>query len=177
MSVPFVPKLGENLIGQYQYDSAGRRSKLTRGNGVTTEFSYDNASRLTQIANRKPDGTVLSSFGYTFDQTGKITEMVFANGDRATHSYDSKDQLTGELRRGSLNYDIGFTYDPVGNRLKQVRSGDLRDPLEITYSYNPGDELLRETNRQETTLYGCDPNGNTTSKTVYRTAEFGGHNT
>jgi len=110
---------------------AGRRSRLTRGNGVTTDFVYDNASRLTEIVHRKPDGTVLSSFAYTFDPAGNITEMRFANGDVAQYDYDAKDQLTGEHRRGTLNYDIIFTYDPVGNRLKQVRSGDLKDPCRI----------------------------------------------
>jgi len=149
-----------------------RRSRLTRGKGVTTDFVNDNASRLTEIVHRKPDGTVLSSFAYTFDPAGNITEMRFANGDVAQYDYDAKDQLTGEHRRGTLNYDIIFTYDPVGNRLKQVRSGDLKDPWEITYSYNAGDELLRESNRQETTFYGYDPNGNTTSKTAYRTADL-----
>ena len=152
--------------------SLGRRSRLTRGNGVTTDFAYDSASRLTLISHKKPDGTVLSSFAYTFDQAGSITEMRFANGDVAQYDYDAKDQLTAEHRRGTLNYDITFTYDPVGNRLKQVRSGDIKDPWEITYSYNAGDELLRESNRQETTFYGYDPNGNTTSKTVYRTADL-----
>ena len=150
----------------------GARSRLTRGNGVTTDFVYDNASRLTEIVHRKPDGTLLSSFAYTFDPAGNITEIRFANGDVAQYDYDAKDQLTAEHRRGTLNYDITFTYDPVGNRLKQVRSGDLKDPWEITYSYNAGDELLRESNRQETTFYGYDPNGNTTSKTVYRTADM-----
>jgi len=150
----------------------GARSRLTRGNGVTTDFAYDSASRLTLISHKKPDGTVLSSFAYTFDPAGNITEMRFANGDVAQYDYDAKDQLTGEHRRGTLNYDIIFTYDPVGNRLKQVRSGDLKDPWDITYSYNPGDELLRESNRQETTLYGYDANGNTSSKTVYRTADL-----
>jgi len=144
---------------------AGRRSRLTRGNGVTTDFVYDNASRLTEIVHRKPDGTVLSSFAYTFDSAGNITEMRFANGDVAQYDYDAKDQLTGEHRRGTLNYDITFSYDPVGNRLTQTRSGDIKDHGLITYSYNAGDELLIETLPKQTNTYAYDPNGNTTLRT------------
>jgi len=51
---------------------------------------------------------------------------------------------------------------PQLNRANRVTTSDC----------NAGDELLRESNRQETTLYGYDPNGNTTSKTVYRTADM-----
>ena len=98
----------------------GRRTKLTRGNGVTTDFAYDPASRLTLISHKKPDGTVLSSFAYTYDNGGNITRMSFANGDLAEYTYDRKDQLIGEQRSGSLNYAISFAYDPVGNRGRQV---------------------------------------------------------
>jgi len=116
----------------------GRRSKLTRGNGVTTEFAYDAASRLTLISHKKPDGTVLSSFAYTFDPAGNITEMRFANGDVAQYDYDAKDQLTAEHRRGTLNYDITFSYDPVGNRLTQSRQGAIKDPSHFARRSYPG---------------------------------------
>ena len=56
----------------------GARSRLTRGNGVTTDFAYDAASRLTLISHKKPDGTVLFSFAYTFDPAGNTTRMAFA---------------------------------------------------------------------------------------------------
>jgi len=148
---------------------AGRRFRLTRGNGVTTDFVYDNASRLTEIVHRKPDGTGLSSFAYTFDPAGNITRMAFANGDVAQYDYDAKDQLTGEHRRGTLNYDIIFSYDPVGNRLTQSRQGAIKDPGSITYSYNAGDELLTETGRNYINTYTHDPNGNTTAKTNKQT--------
>jgi len=147
----------------------GRRSGLTRGNGVTTDFVYDNASRLTEIVHRKPDGTLLSSFAYTFDPAGNITEIRFANGDVAQYDYDAKDQLTAEHRRGTLNYDITFSYDPVGNRLTQTRSGDIQDHGLITYSYNASDELLTETGRNYINTYTYDPNGNTISKTTKQT--------
>jgi len=70
---------------------AGRRSRLTRGNGVTTDFAYDAGSRPTLISHKKPDGTVLSSFAYTFDQAGRIRGTQYVTIDHVGQAWYDDD--------------------------------------------------------------------------------------
>ena len=37
------------VLAQFSYDNFGRRTALTRGNGQTTSYSYDAASRLATL--------------------------------------------------------------------------------------------------------------------------------
>ena len=40
---------GLERLADFTYDQHGRRTLLTRGNGVTTDYDYDAASRLDEL--------------------------------------------------------------------------------------------------------------------------------
>ena len=69
-----VTKVRENgaisdlgVMATYEYDDLGRRTKLTRGNGVVTDYGFDGASRLTDLDHDVGGSTYTS---YIFRATG-----------------------------------------------------------------------------------------------------------
>ena len=61
-----------SLIVDYDFDSAGRLTRKTLGNGVYTTYEYDSANQIEHLVNFKPDGSVLSRFDYTYDVSGCV---------------------------------------------------------------------------------------------------------
>ena len=47
-----------------QYDSVGRRVALNLPNGVTTNYSYDNGSRLLEMKHLNPLNQILEQINY-----------------------------------------------------------------------------------------------------------------
>ena len=148
------------------YDAADRRTGLTYPNGVTTEYDYDGASRLTDLLTRDPQGNVLDGYAYTYDAVGNRTEMRSLR-DSAVHdyTYDSVDRLT-RWQRGPDRFEA-YAYDEVGNRQQLEDERGV-----ITYSYDDANRLLQEVRTltgggtTTTTDYGWDPNGNLLQKQI-----------
>jgi YD repeat-containing protein len=81
----------------WQYDVVGRIVTLTHANGATAGYSYNAAGWVTQVAHRKPDGSVLETFDYTYDAVGnRLTRGT------TDYTYDAANQLTGRDITGSL---------------------------------------------------------------------------
>ena len=99
-------------------------------NTTRASYSYDNASRLTRLANINSSSTTLSSFSYKYDNAGNRTRVLEASGNIVSWTYDPTYQLTRELRSGANSYANTYTYDPVGNRLV-LKSGGV--PTTSTY--------------------------------------------
>ena len=59
---------GTNVV-DFNYDAAGRRTKLALPNGVATEYQYDPASRLIALIYRNALGT-LGDLTYQYDKAG-----------------------------------------------------------------------------------------------------------
>jgi len=82
--------------------------------------------------------------------------------------YDALYRLTRERvvdDEGVLVYENAFTYDPVGNRTEQVRTGADGSSETIVYAYDARDRLLSESVAADpVTSYGWDANGNLVSK-------------
>lgn len=95
----------------YQYDGAGNRVSLTRGNGTASlppnavaSASYDAANEQTAFA-----GATL-----TYDANGNLT-----NDGVNTYQWDARNRLIGI----SGNVTASFTYDALGRRLSKVVNG------------------------------------------------------
>jgi len=67
-------------------------------NDTRAEMTYDEADRLTVLANLKPDDSVLTKFTYTYDNTGNRVTALEADGTRVTWTYDDTYQLKTEDR-------------------------------------------------------------------------------
>jgi len=145
----------------YSYDALDRTSRQDNANGTYSAYDYDAAGRLTAAANKKSDGSAISIFTYTYDAAGNRTGVSEADGDLVTWSYDSVYRLTQEQRNGGNAYNIGYTYDGVGNRVTKTSGG-----VATTYTYDAGDKMLRFEDNTGITTLTYDLNGNQVTKTT-----------
>ncbi len=106
---------GTNRTVSYVSDSDGRRTRMTVDSQQPVIYSYDPASRVTQIT----QGTASVIFAY--DAVGRRTSMTLPNGVVALYSYDADSHLTG------INYNFGAAL--LGN---------------LTYSYDSSGRIVRK---------------------------------
>lgn len=159
----------------YAYYSNGARSSVTYDNGAREEYTYSEGMLLTELINRKPDGTVMDTYTYAYDaahnQTSKTEIVNSVTIGTTSYTYDVQNRLFTVTEPGGMV--ISYSYDDAGNRYAEtVISGT--DTRVITYTYNDqnrltvlGEQLNSET--QQTTAYGYDDNGNllTATRTPY----------
>ncbi len=140
----------------FGYDALGRRTSLTRPNGVGTSYSYDTLSRLLSVLHG--GGSLPGSTSYTYDAAGnRLTKTAVQEASPnpvsvlSQFSYDNIYELTQAVVNGSVAE--GYSYDAVGNRLTSAGP--------TSYNYNVSNELTSTS----AAAYAYDNNGNTTSKT------------
>ncbi len=150
----------------YQYDNNGNVTRIVRGNGTKTLFTYDEANRVVSIVHRKSDDTLIASYEYEYTDDDLVETITEDNEDVQTFVYDEMDRLVAASRTGSLGtYSEEYELDGAGNRLQKIVGQTTYD-----YVYSDDDELLEEwigENLQREWEY--DPNGNQTSRTVAQT--------
>ena len=142
------------LVSRFEYNSRGRLSRKTLGNGAYTMYGYEEMSGLlTELRNYLPNGTLSSSFLYEYDSERKVRGISTHLGNN-TYGYDASGQL---VKWTDENGDISeYRYDSRGNRLVLRRNG-----REEGYSVNNMNQYM-EYNGTETFLY--DMNGNLREK-------------
>ncbi len=133
----------------YTYDTASNVGTVTAPNGVESTFTYDTLNRVTDVS------SAVSGYSYSYGPTGTRTATTELNGRTVQWTYDGIYRLTGETVTddpASKNGAVGYTLDPVGNRLSA--SSTISGLAPISGSFNPDDELASET---------YDSNGNVTA--------------
>jgi YD repeat-containing protein len=139
----------------YAYDNTGNLSAYQYPNGVQSTYTYSALNRVTNmgIAN---GGGAIASYAYTLGLAGNRTAVAEFGGRQVNYTYDALYRLTGETISGSAdatkNGAVGYTYDPVGNRLQ--RTSTLAPVPAASYTYDANDRLMTDT---------YDLNGNTTA--------------
>jgi RHS repeat-associated protein len=143
-----------NPLGAFAYTYeglSGRPASLTYPNGMQVTWSYygnEGDHRLQQIHNKRPDGTTLSKFDYTYDPAGNIsTWRQQADSDPAKvyeFGYDKTDQLTAAILKSTdptpavLKRQF-WSYDPAGNR-----TAEQNDDAVTGAAYNNMNQLLSQ---------------------------------
>lgn len=134
-----IHQAGTTQIIGYSYDNLGRRAGITRGNGVTSTYGYDGASRLTSLSHDVGGTAADVTFGYTYNPAGQIVSKsvsnsayVYSPGAGATaYSNNNLNRVTS-VGGTSVSYDTNgnithdttraFTYD-AANRLTGANGG------------------------------------------------------
>jgi RHS repeat-associated protein len=140
---------GLGVIAAFAYDSRGRRISLTRGNGTTTTYAYDDASRLSQLV-QNPLGTaqdLTAGFGYnpasqivSHSRSNEAYTFTRAAGATAS-SVNGLNQVTTH-GAGSVTHDARGNVTSEGGR---------------TFSYSSENLLTGVTASGWTQTYGYDP--------------------
>ena len=135
---------------------------MTRPNSVTTNYSYDNQSRLLSVLHQLAGSTIDGAI-YTVDAAGDRTSKAdqYA-GVTSNYAYDALYELTG-MTQGA-NTTESYTYDPVGNRLSSLgvspysnnTSNELTATPSASYTYDNNGNETSNTNSAGTTNYTWD---------------------
>ncbi len=154
----------------FGYDPAGRRTSATLPAGDLVErLSYDRAGRLTGIDTAGDAGTV-GKHTLDLDPAGNPRTVTTTRGDvseQTAYRHDAANRLTAACY-GAASCDsagtgkITYTYDLVGNRTTQTRSGSA-GAASTTYRYDDVDQLISETTTGQgagTKTYRYDSEGN-----------------
>jgi RHS repeat-associated protein len=128
---------------------------MTRPNNVTTDYTYDNLSRLLSVLH-KLSGSTIDGASYTVDAVGNRTAKVnqLPSGPTENYTYDNIYQLTQVAQAGPTTTE-SYTYDAVGNRTASLSASP--------WSYNSSNHLTAIGSGPNTT-FTYDNNGNTLTK-------------
>ncbi|NOY45880.1 MAG: RHS repeat-associated core domain-containing protein, partial [Deltaproteobacteria bacterium] len=123
---------GESAEYRYEYDAAGRLTRVLRNGSVWAEYEYDaNGNRTRTVDDRGErsasytTGDRLASYGpatYEHGAWGQRTARTAA-GQTTRYAYDA----LGRLRRVTLpdGTEIAYLYDGLGRRVGKRRDGAL----------------------------------------------------
>jgi RHS repeat-associated protein len=137
----------------FAYDALGRRTALSRPNGVNTSYAYDPLSRLTSILHQT-GSVIFDGASYTYDAAGNRTSRTTLPSNLAySYNYDPIYELTQATLVSTGKASEKYTYDAVGDRLYSPG---------VPYAYNTQHEMTA----REGVTYCYDANGNTLSKTT-----------
>jgi RHS repeat-associated protein len=146
---------GGTAAASYGFNGNGNLQSIRYGNGVTNLYQYDQLNRLTNCV-WNSNALTLASFYYQLGASGtrtNLTETILTLVTNRTYawSYDTLYRLTNESI-GTLG-NLGYKYDPVGNRTNRLSTGSVATPLPSAInSFSQNDWLTND---------AYDSNGNT----------------
>jgi RHS repeat-associated protein len=172
----------EGQTTTYSYDKNGNRESILYEGGVREEYTYDKNNRLLTLTNKKPYGSIISEYSYTYDFVGRQDSKTDSFGT-TTYVYDPAGRITRVEAPGKTSV---YTYDDTGNRqtlsetyTSPQPSGYVdpvsQQPVEYMikkseYFYSDTNELLELVEKlyddtgkevmEKTTSYLYDANGN-----------------
>lgn len=153
---------GTKTIATYHYRDDGSVEKIEYGNGTYVTFDYDDAGRLTGLANKKSNGKVINSYDYTLDDLGNHTKVTkneplpILPFHSSTTSYDYND-----ANRIQYAGDENYSFDKNGNMTG--RSGGKKN---YTYTFDDLDRLTKVTGNNYNASYVYDIVGDRRAKTL-----------
>ncbi|MBC1606133.1 RHS repeat protein, partial [Listeria rocourtiae] len=140
------------------YEESGNVSSYTSGNGVVSNFSYDNTRKINEIQIGSKLGVSIFEENYTYDTVNRLVNIKSSQNRNTSYEYDTINQLTKEnLPNGTIKT---YAYDGFGNRIKVTDSKGLKDSKA---SYNSANQLVDWNGSQ--IIY--DKNGNRLSDGRY----------
>ncbi len=147
----------------YQYDAAGRRTRMTWADGfyVTYDYLADGSMRYL----REYGGTALATWNY--DSAGNPSSIVYANGTTQSVAFDPVGRLSSlvtDIAGSNGDNTRGFSYNPAGQIAQTTQSNDSYafDQLANADRYYTANGLNQYTQAGGVSL-GYDTRGNLTS--------------
>ena len=118
-----VTSQGDSLSSfAMQYDSAGRRTRLTWADGFFVTYEYDNTGAMTAI--RENGSASLASFGY--EDLGRRSSLTRGNGAVTTYGYTGPylSAMGLDLAGTAHDQSVSFYYNAAGQITARVASND-----------------------------------------------------
>ena len=102
------------------YDRFGAKVSQEYGNGITTDYSYNNVTRRLSAISTTNNGTPMSQIQYAYDPVGNVTQVTsscpWLNSQSfvETFTYDASDQLVSASETQAQSYQLTVTYGNWG---------------------------------------------------------------
>jgi RHS repeat-associated protein len=111
----------------YQYDLAGRRTRVTWPDAFCAQYAYDLTNAVTQISAEGGACTTTTLATYAYDNLGRRTSISRAGGSGATTTYDYDaagrlEELVQNLASTANDQTYAFTYSASGQAITRVGS-------------------------------------------------------
>jgi YD repeat-containing protein len=113
--ITFIALNGTTIASSVSYFPFGPVSGWNWGNSTTVSRTYDTDAKITQIS------TAVDTVNFGYDNAFRITGIADTgiSANSWTLGYDSLDRLTSAAQTAAT---LGWTYDANGNRLSQTGS-------------------------------------------------------
>jgi RHS repeat-associated protein len=147
--------LDQAIVDNILYLPFGPVSRMDYSNGISADYHYDQDYRLIGLQTQT-DNAMLLARNYTYDPNGNISQIDQLETPTQTRdfSYDPLDRLS---RSDSTSTSTTWTYDSVGNRLRENTDD---------YGYFLSSNILSDILKTDSsTNYSVDNRGNTTQST------------
>ena len=148
-----------NEVSNSDYSPDGTLDKLTDGNSVVTDYSYDALKRLLSTTQDLGGLNALTQYGY--DPDGRLDSATDPINGNTTYHYDDLGNLLD-----TISPDTGTTVyssDAAGNVKTKTTAAGTGEAVSISYAYDALNRLTLEDapGTQEDVTYDYDacPNG------------------
>jgi len=134
-------------VTHYEYDPAGlglRKVILNYAPGqpqdsqnqynLTTEFTYDDLGRMTQVKGSLSDTQTIPTT-VVYDEAGRITQTLDATNKATTYAYFPTGQV--QTITDPLNHATTYVYDETQKTGRLLQVKDATGRVTQTYIYNP----------------------------------------
>ena len=167
----------QNHVTSYTYDTVGRRLSMLCPNALSTQYTYDASSRITQLrlvntttntellntaTTYDANGNALTSGPdtYTYDSTQQLASWT-RSGVQTSYTYDARGNLTGITGPSGTT---SFTVDPATNRLLSVTvPGGSTDTWTYDAAGNPLTRTRSQNGTTQVSSYTWDATGKLSS--------------
>ena len=140
-----------DILASYSYNPSGGLCRLQYGNGIQTEYGYNDSGTLSSLVTVTKQGQVLLNFDYAYDGNGNCIQRSGAPYQNE-YAYDRMNRLLEAVQDGKTEK---YTYDLAGNRLRK-ESGQKTE----SYHYNAKNQLTSIAAGENIIQYRYDPQGN-----------------
>jgi RHS repeat-associated protein len=108
---------GVTTLAIMEYDVLGRRIQLLRGNGANTSYSYDEASRLSQLVQDTAGTAQDLTLGFSYNPASQIATNTRSNDAYAwtAHYNVTRPYAANGLNQYTQSGTVAPTYDARGN--------------------------------------------------------------
>ncbi len=147
---------GQILTWMRDLDSRNLPSRDRLGNGVTTNYAFDGARRVTMVENLLPNTNISSKFAYTYSLGGDVTKIEESLGGHGSlepgfNIYEFDYDELHRLIVSGLDEE-NFSYDLVGNPSGTGVVVNLRNQLtenpEFVFEYDLRGNLIAKTEKR-----------------------------
>ena len=107
-------------LDSVKYDRFGAKTSQKYGNGLKTNYTYNNLTRRLSIISTTNGNSSFSSQVYTYDPVGNVTQVVSASswlqnmGLAESFTYDASDQMTSASETLYQSYQLSVNYGNWG---------------------------------------------------------------